>query len=471
MKYNLIIILFLANLSLTYAQDVIELKNSDKLTGKVIDGKSVREAEGNVHFVQGNINVYCNSATQYIDENRLVLSGNVRIYQDTLTLLTSRGVYYGNDKRAIGEGSVTLKDPNATLTANRGTYFFNDAKADFKGNVKVENKDYIITSNELIYFRNTEDSFAKGNVVVITDSAVIKADFIDFLKRSGITNAYINAQIDSDSTIINADTLKNFSFEKKSNASGNVKIKNLSNNVLLIGNYAENFEVTNYSYISGNASLIQVENFIDSLFIYSDKMEAYRNLPEYYKASGNVEIIRNDFLSKSGYAYYFIETETVALQDKPVLWQNNSQMTGDSIYAELPGKVLQKITVNKIQESPNSSESFLISISDSVNFTDRYNQVAGNKIEILFENEKLKDVNVYNNSKSIYFVYDESGKANGVNRVTGENMNIIFDNDEKVIKIVVDKDPVGLYASENNINEITLQLDGFLLRNDKPVKK
>lgn len=470
MKF-LLLIFFLSNFCFVYSQEVIELKNSDKLTGKVIDGKSVREAEGNVHFTQGNINVYCNSATQYIDENRLVLSGNVRIYQDTLSLFTSRGVYYGNDKRANGEGGVTLKDPNATLTANRGTYFFNDAKADFKGNVKIENKDYIITSNELIYLRNTEDSFAKGNVVVTTDSAIITADFIDFLKRTGITNAYSNAQIDSDSTIINADTLKNFSFEKKSNASGNVRIKNLRNNVLLTGNYAENFELTNYSNISGNAILIQVENTIDTLFIYSDKMEAFRNLPEYYKATGNVEIIRNEFLSKSGYAYYFRENETVALQDKPVLWQNNSQMTGDSIYAELPGKVLQKIVVNKIPNLTNSFESFLISQSDSINFKDRYNQIAGNKIEILFENEKLKNVKVFNNSKSIYFVFDESGKANGVNRVTGENMNILFDENEKVIRIIVDKDPVGLYASENNISEITLQLEGFLLREDKPVKK
>ncbi|HCA43590.1 MAG TPA: hypothetical protein DEP28_10105, partial [Bacteroidetes bacterium] len=283
--------------------------------------------------------------------------------------------------------------------------------------------------------------------------------------------AYSNAQIDSDSTIINADTLKNFSFEKKSNASGNVRIKNLSNNVLLTGNYAENFELTNYSNISGNAILIQVENTIDTLFIYSDKMEAFRNEPEYYKATGNVEIIRNDFLSKSGYAYYFRENETVALQDKPVLWQNNSQMTGDSIYAELPGKVLQKIVVNKIPNLTNSLESFLISQSDSINFKERYNQIAGNKIEILFENEKLKNVKVFNNSKSIYFVFDDSGKANGVNRVTGENMNVIFDENEKVIKIIVDKDPVGLYASENNISEITLQLEGFLLREDKPVKK
>ena len=69
------------------AQEKVELKNAEELTGKVIDGQNVREAKGNVEFIQGNVKVFCNSATQYIEANRIELRGNVRIYQDTLTLL------------------------------------------------------------------------------------------------------------------------------------------------------------------------------------------------------------------------------------------------------------------------------------------------------------------------------------------------------------------------------------------------
>jgi lipopolysaccharide export system protein LptA len=466
------IILFFFPFSL-FAQETVELKNADKLTGKVVDGKSVREAEGNVQFVQGNIRVFCNSATQFIDENRIILVGNVRIYQDTLTLTTSRGVYYGNEKRATGEGGVTLKDPNAILRADYGTYYFNEAKAIFNGDVIIRNPQYQITSKELTYYRNSEDSYAKGNVKVETDSAIITAENVDFLKRKGLSFAYQNAKLVSDSTVITADTLRDFSFENRSEASGNVTIVSENNNTVITGNFLENFEETNYTKITGNAKLQQIEQnangISDTLFIYSNVMEAFRDKPEKYTASGNVETIRNEFMSRSENAFYFRDAETVSLTGNPVVWQSTSQMTGDSIYAELPGKQLQTIYVMKFENSENPS--FLISQSDSIYFKERYNQVTGDNIIINFMNDKVNDVFSDNNSSSIYFLYEEDGKANGVNKISGVDMKVLFDSTEQVEKIIIEQDPTGQYASENNISEINLRLPGFIWRDDKPIRK
>src|SRR5690606_18250866 len=180
-----------------------------------------------------------------------------------------------------GSGGITLKYPNATLTASSGVYYFNDARAIFNGNVHVVNADYDITSDKLTYLRNTEDSFAEGNVVVTTDSAVITAEKVDFLKRQGKSLAYNNARLVSDSTIVTSDTLINFSFEKRSVASGRVKIESQNNNTIVYGDHLENFEVRNYTKVTGNARLIQIDE-PDTLFIYSRIMEAYRNDPEYY---------------------------------------------------------------------------------------------------------------------------------------------------------------------------------------------
>ena len=145
---NIALLVLLFSCGILFSQDKIELKKSDKLTGKTVDGKTVREAIGNVHFVQGNVNVFCNEAIQYIDDNKIELKGNVKIYQDTLSLFTSKATYYGTDKHAVCEGGVTLKDPNATLRADDGVYYFNDAKAIFKGDVIIINPAYRITSKE-----------------------------------------------------------------------------------------------------------------------------------------------------------------------------------------------------------------------------------------------------------------------------------------------------------------------------------
>jgi lipopolysaccharide export system protein LptA len=471
---NISLFVFLLYGSLLFSQDKIELKKSDQLTGKTVDGKTVRVATGNVHFVQGNVDVYCNEAVQYIDENKVELKGNVKIYQDTLSLFTSKATYYGTDKHAVCEGGVTLKDPNATLRADDGVYYFADARAVFKGDVIIVNPTYKITSKELTYLRNSEDSFAKGDVVVTTDSAIIKAENIDFYKRQGKTYAFQNVSIDSDSSIIYSDTLTDYSLEKKSIAVGNVKILNLRNNLVVTGAYAENYDRLKYSFVKGNARLTQVENVKDTLFIFSDILETFRIVPERYKAKDNVEIIRGTFLAKCDTAI-FAKTkdpriEEMSLFTRPVIWQDNLQLTADSVYAQIENRKLSMIYAKKIEGYPFSKNSFLLTANRDTFFIKRYDQITGRDIKIKFENDTIKNVNVYKNSSSIYYVYEEL-KANGVNIVDGENMYITFGNDQKVSKIRIEKNSKGQYVPEAKIATVQTRLPGFILRTDKPTKK
>ncbi len=471
---NIALLILLLSCGVLFSQDKIELKKSDKLTGKTIDGKTVREAIGNVHFVQGNVDVYCNEAIQYIDENRVELKGNVKIYQDTLSLFTSKATYYGTDKHAVCEGGVTLKDPNATLRADNGVYYFNDAKAIFKGDVIIVNPTYRITSKELTYLRNSEDSFAKGDVIVTTDSAIIKAENIDFFKRQGKTYAVQNVSIDSDSSIIYSDTLTDYSFEKKSIAVGNVKIINLRNNLVVKGAYAENYERQKYSFVKGNARLTQVENEKDTLFIFSDLLETYRTIPERYKAKENVEIIRGTFLAKCDTAIFAktkdVNLEEMSLFTRPVIWQDNLQLTADSVYVQIVNRKLSIVYAKKIEGYPFSKNSFMLTANTDTFFVERYDQITGRDIKIKFENDTIKNVSVYKNSSSIYYVYEEL-KANGVNIVDGENMYITFGDDKKVSKIRIEKNSKGQYVPENKITTVQTRLPGFILRADKPAKR
>lgn len=471
---NIVVVVLLLAGSGLYSQDKIELKKSDQLTGKTIDGKTVREATGNVHFVQGNVNVFCNDAIQYIDDNKIELKGNVKIYQDTLSLFTSKATYYGTDKHAVCEGGVTLKDPNATLRADGGVYYFSEAKAIFKGDVIIVNPTYRITSKELTYFRNSEDSFAKGDVIVTTDSAVIKAENIDFYKRQGKTYAVQNVSIDSDSSIIYSDTLTDYSFEKKSIAVGNVKILNLRNKLVVTGKYAENYDRIKYSFVKGNARLTQVENEKDTLFIFSDVLETFRTIPERYKAKENVEIVRGTFLAKADTAVFAktkdANVEEMSLFPRPIIWQDNLQLTADSIYAQIVNRKLSMVYAKKLEGYPLSKNSFMLTANRDTFFVERYDQITGRDIKLKFENDTIKNVNVYKNSSSIYYVYDDL-KANGVNIVDGENMYITFDDSQKVSKIRIEKNSKGQYVPEAKITTVQTRLPGFILRTDKPAKK
>ncbi len=468
-------IFFLCLISVSIrAQEKIQLKKSDKLTGKVINGKSVREATGNVHIIHGNVTAYCNSAVQYIDENKVELKGNVRIFQDTISLFTSTATYLGNESRAFCEGGVTLKDRSATLRANNGVYYFNENKADFKGSVIIVHPQYKILSDNLTYLRNTEDSYARGNVTVYTDSAIIKAEHIDFLKQQGKTFATKDVSIEKDSTIIYSDTLADYSFEKKSVASGNVKIVSLKNNAVITGSFAENYSEKDYSFIKYDSKLVRVENENDTLFIFSDIIESYRTKPERYIAKGNAEVIRGNFLAKCD-TIIFSKTadstiQNVSMYPHPVVWQDNLQLTGDSVYAILKDNKLSVIYSKKSDNLYASAKSFMLISNKDEYFQKRFDQITGRDIEIKFENDTIKTVDVYKNANSLYFLY-EGIKGNGMNIAEGNNMKIFFSDSQKVSKVKIDRNAKGTYVPETKLSDFQLELPGFKLRKDKPVRR
>lgn len=467
----LFVIVAVACSGIVTAQEKIELKNAKELTGKIVDGQNVREAKGDVEFVQGNVKVYCNNAIQYITSNMVELTGNVKIYQDTLTLLTNKAVYYGDERRAVCSGNVTLKDPNATLRSDNGVYTFSDAKAFFKGDVIIINPDYRITSEELVYFRNTEESYAKGDVVVVTDSAIVRADEIDFYSREGRTFARGNVRIDSDSTIITSDTAVSYSNERRSIAYGKVEINSPGNNSRLFGKWLENYGSKKITTLVGDAFLIQVEeNGKDTTFIVCDTMIAFRDSLEKYVASGNVEMIRGRFLSKSGEAVYFRNSGIVVLLREPIVWQDELQLTADSIYAEFPDKKLKKIIAKRIPEVRNSKLSFAISKNTDIRYSQRYDQISGRIITLNFEDEKITAAEVEGEARSIYFMYEDQS-ASGMNRIEGMKLFIYFDGDQKVTRIKVTGGPKGDYIPEQLIGSYEQLLPGFLLRDDIPERK
>lgn len=477
---KILFMLILVPALFSYSQDKIELKNADKLTGKTENGQNIREATGNVHFIHGNVKAYCNSAIQFLDQNKVELRGDVKIFQDTLSLFTSKATYFGNESMAICENNVILKDPKATVKANGCVYYFNEAKAIFSGNVVVTNPKYTITSGKLTYFRNTEDSYAKENVVVTTDSAVIKAEFIDFFKSIGKTFAVEKVSIVSDSSVITSDTLTNYDFEKKSIASGNVMINNLRNNTFVYGNYLENYETKKYTFIKGNSKLFQVEKDTskksekDTLIIYSNIMESYRTFPDKYIATDSVEVIRGSFLSKSGVAVFsktFTDSiENISLYRNPIVWQDNMQLTGDSVFAVLKNRKIETIYSVRVETLPGSKNSFMIVTNKDSLYQSRFDQIKGKNIYIHFLNNKVKFVDVKKSANSIYFLY-ENYLPNGVNISEGDDMLIRFDDYQKVRTVRMEKDAKGQYFPENLLNTTSLTLPGFILRSDKPRKR
>jgi len=386
--------------------DVIILQNADIFSGKQLaSGENVRELQGNVRFKQGNVRVWCDKAIQFLSRNEIELIGNVKIVRDTVTLTSRKGRYYGNQRKADGEGNVKLKTSNVTLYADFGTYYLDEKRAFFQRNVRVVDSTTTIYSEQLTYYEK----------------------------------------------------------ERKSVALLNVRIVNTENNVTMFGNYLEHFDSTRYSKMTENPRLIQIDTTekgeIDTLAVKSIVMESFDDSTKKLIATDSVAIVRGAMAARCGLVKYFTNEERIELYQKPVVWYDENQVTGDTIFLTLEKRRLKKATVR--------TRAFVLSQSDSA-YPARYNQLTGRLITLKFDNNKLHETYVERNAISLYFLYNDS-LPNGVNKTSGDYILMKF-NEGKPNTIHVSKGIEGSYYPENLVerDESHYNLDGFQLFVNRP---
>lgn len=417
-----------------------------ELIGSVQNGESVREVNGDVVLTQGNVVITCNKAIQYLARNDAKLIGNVIIRQDTLTIYTDEGFYYGNERRSFSDKGVKLDDRKVILTAKVGEYFFNEDRADFRTKVKLFDTISTLTSDRLLYFRREDRAVAFDNVK-ITDKE----------------------------NVIYTDSLIHFRKVEESFGFGNVIIKNRANNSTILGGHMEDFRAKNFSVIDSLPLLVQIDTTfsndtvktIDTLLIKSKVMKAFRDSTNRFIAIDSVEILRGGFASKNDYSIYFRNEENIITYKtgdenaQPVMWFENSQVSGDSIKIFLKERQIQKIDIinNALITSYNK------------NYKQRFDQISGDTILLFFDSTGIKRNEVYSNVLSIYYLYDDE-EPNGLMKASAQNSIMNFEN-KKIISVKLFGTPNSEYHPEAIIKgkEKEYFLPRFILFENKPEKE
>ena len=458
-KFFILIICFLIsrNIYSQEKQNIITVVG-DSLVGRMLNGETVREVFGNVVLTQGNVRITCKKAIQYISRNDAELIGNVIATQDTLVITTDQGYYYGNERKAESVSGVTLNDKKVVLTADTGSYFFNDSKAVFKSRVILKDTSSTVTSDQLIYYKDEGKTVAIGNVKIIEGNNIIKADSLVHFRESRITIA-----------------------------DRNVKISSLENNTVVYSQHLEDYPEKHYTFINQSPLLIQIDTTyinatktdslssmrdtsgmqIDTLIIRSQKMESFRDTSDFYKAIDSVRILRGMFASVNNFTEYFrkegkITTEKILpASPQPILWYDNSQLTGDSTVVYIKGNNIDKLDVER--------NAFIL--SQNKIFKNRFDQISGNKIIIRFEKGNIVQTDVYGGIHSIYYLYD-GDTPNGLTKSSSESAKIYFE-DNKVSTVKLYGTPNSEYYPEKQVkgSEPAFTLPGYVIHNNRPEKQ
>jgi len=412
----------------------------DTLVGKVVDGLSIREVIGNVIITQDDIKITCNKAIQYISSNNAELIGNVVIVQDSVIIKTERGRYFGDIKIAYGDSTVYLNNKELDLVADKGNYNLSTKIANFFGNVSFKDSITSLTSTKLVYNKAVEEIVAVGNVVVSDTASIVKADSLIHNRETQFTEGF-----------------------------DNVIIENTENDLTIFGDHLLDNKQEKISKITGDPFLTQIEKLsdgsFDTLFIKSKILEARNDSSSSLFAIDSVKIIRGDFLSNNDYTIYDRGNGKITIfkqEDKktPILWYENNQVVGDSIYILLDSNKIKNVDIIKDA----------IIISEDSTFQFRFSQMSGDSIHLSFKNGKLSQTKVRGNVLSIYYLYEDK-EPNGLLKSSAKEITIDFEN-TKVTDVKMFGSPISEYHPENLVinNEKQFTLPSFYIHTNKPKK-
>ncbi len=388
-------------------QKLIVLEGADSLIGRVINGQQARELIGNVRIRQANVRVRCDRALQMIEAGSIELIGHVVLDDDSVTLTAPRGFYYRDTRRAEAFGAVRLTDGVSTLEAAYGEYWIEPRLAFFRTRVVAHDSASILNADSARYDRNRRYTEAFGRVVL-------------FQKEDAIT---------------------------------------------ISGGRFIHDAVRQYSRMTDDPVLVQRDTSggaVDTLVVRSRVMESFRDSTRLLVATDSVEIVRRDLAGHAGTVTFHTRGDSVLMRTGPVLWYEDTQVTGDSINLYMHARALDRISV--------MGNAFALSMSDSA-FKDRFDQLSGESLTMQFTKKRLSRIDVDVRATSLYFVYDDSA-ANGVNKTSGDRIVMRFA-EGKAQTIHVHGGVEGQYFPEGLVHRKVeeYRLPGFVRRTDRPQKR
>ena len=507
-------LLLLLSFGLSTQEQEIEIRKagSFQLDQDNFPGANIltRSATEQVHLVHQGMDVWSDKAFFYKAENRFNAIGNVRVQQGDSLVLTSKLVNYdGNRKLAVAKENVildnidmlletdtlyfdriadkayyptsgTVYDSLTTITSKRGTYISESKKYQFENQVVITNPDFTITSARMDFYTESKHAFFYGKTTIIGEDYVVrcKQGFYDTERKLGFFKK--EASVDYDNRNIMGDSIY-FDDEKQyAAATQNIRITDTINNTFLTGNYGQVFKAQDSAMVTHRAVAINLVEQ-DSLFIHADTLIA-TGPPEKRILRGfhDVRIFKEDLSGKSDSIHFnqkngrarlirqpmsdkelqFLTPQEIADRN-PILWSDESQMTGDEIHLiiDMEREVLDSLLIY--------NNAFIIE-QDTLDLNN-FNQIKGLQLKGKFNGRSLETVDVVQNTEMVYYLYDDDTlDLVGIDKAICSALRLTFV-DSAIDKVTFFTNPDGVVYPPGELPENTRQMLGFSWRENERI--
>lgn len=498
---------------------ILEIINADRQGYKKID--SVTEMQflvGHVQLKQENTLLYCDSAV-YNKQLRIIEAfGNVHINDnDSVHTYSQYLLYHVDTKIANLKKKVRLTDGKSSLFSEEIQYDINQKIGEYHTGGRVENSSSKLTSREAIYYADLKDVYFKKDVVLTDPKYKLLTDSLLYNTTSEIATFIANTLI-IDSAQRKIKTKEGFYDLKNKKAFFSSRTIIEDGAVKIIANQIERDDNTGINKLTGNAvytdtaqGISVLANLIeanrnegtfratqhplmilkqdqDSIYITADTLFSGRlsnlytsrdslsikdtikgttivdvkekgndSTDRFFQAYRHVRIFSDSLQAVSDSLFYSGKDSIFQLFQQPILWSNNNQVTGDTIYL---------YTRNKKAERMDVFENGLLISKARENM---FNQIRGNRLNGYFIDGVIDNMRARGNAESVYYIEDDDKLLIGVNKANGDIIDMRF-KEKELNRVVFINDVKGAMYPVAQFPEGEKLLRNFNWHEDKRPK-
>jgi len=481
--------------------------------------------KNNVVVVEPKNHITTDSLLYNLQSQKSNFTGDTYIKNKEVDIHTTQGTYDFNTGNALFTSRTTVKDSsNRIYIANNMAIDKKSGIAQLEGNaiVKDSANGFIALANQ-IFLNNKNNSFlaTRKPVLIIkqkNDSIYVAADTIYsgytmvvknegfILKKDSVINDSLQIKLNADSSkisdsssniihvdqnlnkdsakiiapitdslkmkknIIHNDTIPKPKEKIIASVKDSLKIKGRKIDEETIHKPEEKVAVHDSATIiplqADSVSIDSVKSKVKDKRIESlDSLKTIKkdtlqtpDSSRYFLAFHHVRIFSDSLQSVCDSLFFSAKDSVFRLYYDPVIWSGHSQINGDTIFLYTKNKKPERLYVfDKGMIVNKTTQGF-------------YNQISGKTINGYFVNGAIDYMRVRGSqAESIYYAQDEDSAYIGMNRATGDVIDIFFKNDD-LNKVLFVNDIKGKMYPMNHIPDDQKFLKNFIWLNDKRPK-
>lgn len=425
------------------AQNQVNILQADSIQGGSFEDEKVRKILGNVYLESKNMEMYCDSAYQFVNKSEIRAYGNIQINTEEEKIWADSLTYFTDVDFSQLRGRVIIEADSTTLFGNSVDYRFSTRVAHFIDKIRLEDQRGTLLADSGYYYREADSANFRGHVQLSDSLQYLEGDSL-FSKRD----------------------------ERYYELYGEIFGNDRENNSIIQGNYLE-ADSTGRRLLEGNAWLKSFETdtsdsaqadttHIRAKAILSKKEYSKKDTTDIVYGYQNVRIWSPSFSAVADTSKYTDQTDSFELWSNAKAWHENVQLTGPYIKA--------KIRNGNIDSLKSYPRPFSVQQDTSI---ERLNQITGDTLHADFDNGTLKEIYVFGNSELLRFIKNEQDQPDGGIDLSAPQIRIFFENGE-LVEMKATGAIDGSYLPESQ-KTAERQLKGFAwnpdLRPQRPKEK